>query len=383
MDIVIAGGGIAGLEALLALRSIGRDTLRLTLIAPDPDFTYRPLAVAEPFGLGHAIQVPLRRFGADELIPDAVVAVDDHAREVHLRDGGSRSFDALLVATGGRMVAGVPGATTWWPGGDVDSYGGLLRDIDEGYAKRIAIVVPPGAVWPLPAYELALMTAGEAKAMGQDDVQVTVVTPEREPLTLFGERAAAAVAEELRWAGVDLVTDTVARDGVVDAQRVFAVPRIVGPALPGLESDEEGFIVTRDDGRVRGARHTWAAGDGIASPIKFGGVATQQARVAVAGIAREAGLFAPEPGEPVVHGRLLVGQRTRRLRGDAEGAPLWWPHGKVAGEHLPRWLAEHGFVTPAPEPAGEGITVHRSLSALRAPEYQYLFELGREYRVAG
>ena len=125
------------------------------------------------------------------------------------------------------------------------------------------------------------------------------------------------------------------------------------------------------------------AGDDIASPIKFGGVATQQARVAVAGIAREAGLFAPEPGEPVVHGRLLVGQRTRRLRGDAEGAPLWWPHGKVAGEYLPRWLAEHGFVTPAPEPAGEGITVHRSLGALRAPEYQYLFELGREYRVAG
>ena len=41
---------------------------------------------------------------------------------------------------------------TWWPGGDPETYGGLLRDIDEGYSKRIAIVVPPGAVWPLPAY---------------------------------------------------------------------------------------------------------------------------------------------------------------------------------------------------------------------------------------
>ena len=106
-------------------------------------------------------------------------------------------FEALIAAPGGRAVAGVKGATTWWPGGDAEPYGGLLRDIDEGYAKRIAIVIPPGAVWPLPAYELALMTAGEAQAMGQTDVKITVVTPEREPLTLFGEHASRALAEEL------------------------------------------------------------------------------------------------------------------------------------------------------------------------------------------
>jgi sulfide:quinone oxidoreductase len=377
---------------------MARDRVRLTLIAPDPDFSYRPLAVAEPFGLGHAHRVPLSRFAADaqaELIVDAVVGVDDDSGEVRLRDGGTRGYDALIAAPGGRAVAGVKGATTWWPGGDAESYGGLLRDIDDGYAKTIAIVIPPGAVWPLPAYELALMTAGEAEAMGQSDVKITVVTPEREPLTLFGEHAVKAVSEELSWAGVDLVTGAVARGesgGLVlepsgdrlDVQRVFAVPRIVGPALDGLACDEEGFVLTREDGRVRGARRTWAAGDGIASPVKFGGLATHQARVAAAGIAELAGVSVTDPGEPVLHGRLLVGRRTRRLRGrgDAEGAPLWWPHGKVAGEFLPRWLAEHGVAPPAsePPPEGEGVTVERSMRALRAPEYQYLFDLGREYR---
>ena len=80
--------------------------------------------------------------------------------------------------------------------------------------------------------------------MGQDDVSITVVTPEHAPLSLFGDEASEAVAEELRRAGVALRTGVVARkdaDGLVlepsgerlDVQRVFAVPRIVGPAIDG------------------------------------------------------------------------------------------------------------------------------------------------------
>jgi sulfide:quinone oxidoreductase len=291
-------------------------------------------------------------------------------------------------------VAGVEGVTTWWPGGDSESYGGLLRDLEEGYAKRLAIVVPPGAVWPLPAYELALMTAGEAREMGQDDVAVTVVTPEHAPLSLWGDEASEAVTEELRWAGVDVRTGVVARgdgDGLVlepsgdrlHVQRAFAVPRIVGPAIDGLPMDDEGFIVAGDDAQVEGCERTWAGGDGVVSPVKFGGLATHQARRAAAAIARLAGVDAPDPGEPVIHGRLLVGHRSRRLtgKGGAAGAPLWWPQGKVAGEYLPRWLAEHGMAPPAAqEPPDEGITIRRPLSAMRGAEAQYLLELARQFR---
>ena len=268
MEIVIAGGGVAGLEGLLALHRALGDRVHLTLIAPDPDFTYRPMAVAEPFGLGHAHRVPLKRFAQDtgaELVLDGVDGVDDAGGKIRLASGGDRGFDALLVAPGGRPVVGIEGATTWWPGGDSESYGGLLRDLEEGYAKRLAIVVPPGAVWPLPAYELALMTAGEAREMGQEDVSITVVTPEHTPLSLFGEQASDALAGELRWAGVDVRTGVVARkegDGLVleptgerlDVQRVFAVPRLVGPAIDGTPGRRGGLHRRRRRGAGRRMR---------------------------------------------------------------------------------------------------------------------------------
>jgi sulfide:quinone oxidoreductase len=400
IEIVVAGGGVAGLEAALALHAIAGERAGLTLVAPKPDFAYRPLAVAEPFGLGHAHHVALSQLAEEtgaRLVIDAVVGVDDAGRRVRLQGGGERGFDALLLAPGGRAVAGVEGATTWWPGGDPEIYGGLLRDIEEGYTKRLAIVVPPGAVWPLPAYELALMTVGEAREMGQDDLEVTVVTPEHAPLSLFGDEASGAVAEELRHAGVRLRTGVVARRERgemlldphrerLDVQRVYAVPRIMGVGIEGVPTDEDGFIRAGDDALVEGCQRTWAAGDAVVSPVKFGGLATHQARGAAAAIARLAGADdVPDPGEPVLHGRLLAGRRTRRLRGrgDAAGAPLWWPQGKVAGEYLPRWLAEHGIAPPASQkPPNGGIDVHRPLSAMRGTEAQYLLDLARRYRSA-
>ena len=48
---LIVGGGIAGLETLLALHDLADDRAELTLVAPDPDFTYKPLVVEEPFSL--------------------------------------------------------------------------------------------------------------------------------------------------------------------------------------------------------------------------------------------------------------------------------------------------------------------------------------------
>ena len=63
--VVVAGGGVAGLEALLALRALGADRVALTLVSPTEDFVVRPLAVGRAFARSHARRTPLREVTRD------------------------------------------------------------------------------------------------------------------------------------------------------------------------------------------------------------------------------------------------------------------------------------------------------------------------------
>lgn len=371
LSVVVAGGGIAGAEALLALRALAGERISLTLISPDADLVLRPLAVAEPFSLGHATHHPLARLVAAvgvDWIADRLAEVDAEHRQVVLSSGQRQDYDALVVAIGARAVPAIEHARTWWPEGDPDGFGGLLRDLEEGHARRLAFVVPEGATWPLPAYELALMTAGEVVGMGMDGIEITVVTPEADPLALFGPEASRTVREELAAAGIRLETSAVVRveprhattlllepSGrrlVVDY--VVAMPELVGPAIPGLPADEAGFLPVDVHGRVGGVDGVWAAGDGIAYPVKYGGLATQQADAVAADIAAVAGApVEAAPWKPRLTGVLMTGGRPRPL-GDLGAAsatagasppastirPLWRPVGKVVGRYLGEFVGE-------------------------------------------
>src|SRR5688572_9067601 len=77
--VLIAGGGVAGLEAALALRAHAPDLLDVTLVAGDPYLVYRPLAVGVPFGGASSVRVDLATV-ADErgfaLVEDRVTGVE-------------------------------------------------------------------------------------------------------------------------------------------------------------------------------------------------------------------------------------------------------------------------------------------------------------------
>src|SRR5438270_8586009 len=85
VQVLIAGGGVAALEATLALRALAADRVEIELVAPEREFTYRPLSVAEPFRVAE-----MRRFPLERLV---------HAAGARLREG------SLASASTGQHVA--------------------------------------------------------------------------------------------------------------------------------------------------------------------------------------------------------------------------------------------------------------------------------------
>src|ERR1700751_6110233 len=63
--VVIAGGGVAAIEALIALRDALDGFVGIDLVAPNRVFVYRPLSVAEPFGLSAPRHFSLSAIAAD------------------------------------------------------------------------------------------------------------------------------------------------------------------------------------------------------------------------------------------------------------------------------------------------------------------------------
>jgi sulfide:quinone oxidoreductase len=387
--VLVAGGGVAGIEALLTLHAIARERCELILADAQPDFVYRPMKVAEPFARGSAARHPLAAIAADigaGLVVDDVVAVDDRERVATTRTGAELRYDALLLATGARAVPAFPHALNWDDRTAPEVLGGLLRDMDEGYLHRLAFVVPEGPGWPLPAYELALMAA-RAGFDAQTEPQISLITSEPAPLAVFGHAASEAVSAELRQAGVQFfgcayaevhrahAVEILLHPGLrrIEVDRVVALPRLEGRPPAGIPTVADGFLKVDAHGKVRGTQHVWAAGDGIDFPVKFGGLAAEQADAAAEAIAAAAGAsITPRPFHPVLRGRLLTGRGERYMHhvagggggdGETEMHALWWPPSKIAGARLAPYLAVRDeAATLGIEPPPPGVQVQTDLT---------------------
>jgi sulfide:quinone oxidoreductase len=367
LNVLIAGGGPAALEAALTLRRVAGEHVETTLLAPDADFTYRPLSVLEPFAAGVAPGYPLSRFAADGGFAHRVgslARVDAAAHTIQTASGEEIGYDVLLVATG--AVASRPangGIAFTGSAADEEALHGLIQDVEGGYAKRVAFVVPEGNGWPLPLYELALMLAARAFEMGVP-VDLHLITTEDAPLGLFGPPAAREVEALLQVAGIVLHAGTSAErldhgrlrlmpgEEQLQESRVVTLARLEGPAIVGLPPNPEGFLATDLHGRVEGVPDVYAAGDVTAFGVKQGGIACQQADAAAEHIAAQAGApVDPRPFSPVLRGMLLTEHWARFLRRDASetvydesavaGRALWWPPTNIAGRELSSYL--HGL----------------------------------------
>jgi sulfide:quinone oxidoreductase len=375
LKVVVAGGGVAAVELVLALHELAGRHVQITLVAPNEELDIRALRTVASL-TGHAPpRLPLRR-----------IAVRAHARIEHtsvhqilpqqhlaeLGDGRRLPYDALVIATGARPTAAYgDGVATFGKDADGGDVAAAVDDLRAGRAQSVALVVPPGVAWTLPIYELALLMAPHVSGA------ISIVTPESAPLAIFGPEAAHAAGRLLDAAGVGLHLGAYASvdvpghialrpsEAILEADRIIALPHPVGRPLEGVPADADGFVAADDHGRVRGLDGVYAIGDATTFPVKQGGLASQMATAAAATIAAAAGAdVVPHPFRPVLRGQLLTGPRTLHLdspiaggagTGTADSRAIWRPAHKVDALYLSRLLEdEPAFASP---PVGVDVAI--------------------------
>ncbi len=366
LRVIIAGGGVAALETAFALKDLASDQTDVTVLAPNTEFIYRPMTVGEPFAYGPARRYPLQPIVRDagaKLLSGELGWVDPDKQTIHAKDGEPIEYDALMLALGAKPVVRYTHALTIDDRRMDETLHGLIQDVEGGYLKSLAFVSPGRMAWPLPLYELALMTAARAYDM-QMKLSVTIVTPEEAPLAIFGSAASGAVSELLENAGVEMIGSAYAEiptegnlvinpgDRRLKVDRVIALPELYGPSIRGIPLGEHGFIRVNPHGRVHDVGPIYAAGDAIDFPIKHGGLGSQEADTAAQSIAQLAGApVTPQPFHPVVHGVLLTGGKPLYLTAQITGGqgfsseisdtPTWSPPSKIAAKYLAPYLDTH------------------------------------------
>ena len=321
LRVVVAGAGVGGLETHGRAAGLVGHRVALTLVAPQDDFTVHALEVFEPFGLGLAQRYPVAELAADldaAFRHDAVARVERDDRTVHLQSGDELAYDRLVLAVGAFPYPAYEHGVCFKRAHDAEAFDAVVADLRSGRAERIAIVVPPGCTWTLPAYELALMVAALATPRAADAGHARARAAER----LRRARRASGCAPrcELPASSCSPASRATvphptrrARSRPAPAStcdRVVHLPLLSGPNCPGVPCDADGFILVDDAFRVRDDDDVFAVGDATAGPYKQGGLAAQQADVVAEHIAWQVGAeHPPRPYRPVLRGAPADGRR--------------------------------------------------------------------------
>ena len=362
LHVLIVGGGVAAVETVLALQDLTAERVSMTVLAPNAELVYRPMTVREPFAYSTAARYPLASIVADagaELIADKLGWVEPEKRLVHTEQGTEIGYDALVLTPGAKLHPRFEHAVTIDDRQMDETLHGLIQDIEQGYLKSLAFVAPGRLAWPLPLYELALMTAGRAYDMSMS-LEATIITPEEKPLAVFGQEVSDGLAGLLADKGIDFVTGYAEihepgeitinpGDRRLRAGRVIALPELYGPSIRGLQASENGFVRVDQFGRVPHAGPVFAAGDAVDFPVKQGGVSCQQADVVAESIAKLAGVdIDPQAFNPQIHGVLLTDGKPRYIAAKITGGhgfasqfsdrPIDGVTKKIAGRYLTPYL---------------------------------------------
>lgn len=352
LSVLVAGGGVAALEAAYALRALAGELVDIEILCPETRFYYRPQAVVEPFG-GPRVEVfELAHLAASigaQLTIAELVSVSPDAQVARTSDGMTISYDALLIASGTRPRPALPHALTFRGPADSDRLAAISRDAESGDISAITLAIPTQPTWPLPIYELAF------GLRSQTTIPITIKTTEAAACAVLGRNGSSSLTDLLRAHGIRLETNA---DFPEDASTtlVIAAPILSGDRIYGIPADDDGFIPTNRLGAIHGTRNVYAAGDITTYTVKHGSLAAAQADTAAQAIAAQAGAaIHPTPFRPILHAQLTCASTSLYIRRDLENPhdhgtvstePLWTPAGKIFARHLGPALAassEHRY----------------------------------------
>jgi sulfide:quinone oxidoreductase len=368
--VLIAGGGVAGLEAALALRDLAGDRVEIEICSPRREFIYRPFAVGGPYGSAHvpsySLEAIAERCGF-EYTWSSVDSVDDRRKYVTTFDQERRFYDYLVIAPGAKHLWSLSGATMFWGLADEFDAEGVVRALGTRSLRHLVFAMPASHSWSLPLYELALLAQARqsGEAFMTRRTRLSIVTPEEAPLLVFGRGASDAVAALLAERDIEVITGThpvgfdrqrstlsVAPGKSISADGVISLPRMEGRRLDGVPHDEQGFIATDEYGRIAQVEGIYAAGDITTFPVKQGGIAAQQADAVAEAIAADLGCEVDaKPFDPILRGVLWTGEGPRYLFGKLTGGhgevstlttePPWPEQsGKIVSRYLTPFLTE-------------------------------------------
>ena len=323
-NIVVAGGGFAGLEAAFLLRNKLRDRARITLVSDRQQFLFKPNTIYLPFGgkldpLVIELAHPTSKRNI-EFVGGDVVGVDPDARRLAV-DGRSLSYDFLVLATGASMApAEIEGLETYgetiWTPQEMASLGRKLAtaitSARQGKQQQtILFTVPPGNKCAGPLYEIVLMTDTYLRRQNvRDRFELVWATYERTFIQAFGPKLHDVVVREFAKRDIDGNTEWVL-DRVDESTAHYAngeirafdllvafPPYVAAVRYDGLPQDDRGFLKTElGTRRVVGHERIYAPGDAGDFPVKQAFLAFLQADASAEAIAAEIGT-APAVARP-------------------------------------------------------------------------------------
>ncbi|MFZ2163182.1 MAG: FAD-dependent oxidoreductase [Sideroxyarcus sp.] len=287
--IAILGAGFAALTAARELRKRSPKA-RISLLSPSTDFVYLPSLIWVPPGIrkGSDLIIPLAHFLKKYRIEHVRCSVTGlkHGGRTVLTDNGDIYNDALVIATGGRFLKGMPGiehALTLCEGVPAaEAIGKRLREMDGGSIAFGFGTNPkePSAMRGGPMFELMFGVETWLRQQGKRErFQLTFFNAAAEPGKRLGDKAVKGLLAEMSRRGVDTqlghkiksfsATGVSTEAADIPADLILFMPGLTGPAWAensGIALSEGGFFPADEFCAVKGTECVFVAGDAGSYP---------------------------------------------------------------------------------------------------------------------